>query len=69
MSELVQDLASGKAAMGVAAGSAVMPWWLHFIPGDAFQAIIAMLSILVSLSIIAINIQTFIQKYKGNKRK
>ena len=69
MQETIQNVASGKAALTTAVSVGAMPWWLQFIHSPLFQTIVIFLGMLVSVSIIAINVQTFIIRRKENNDK
>ena len=59
LNQVVQDAASSKAALTIGLGTASAPAWIQIINSEHTQAIIVLIGMLVSLTIIGINVQTF----------
>ena len=57
--EIIQHAASGKTGIAVVATTVSAPAWIEVLTGDATRAMVILLGIVVSLTIIVINFQTF----------
>jgi FtsH-binding integral membrane protein len=68
--ESIQQAASGKAALAMGVAGITTPTWVDYIVSNSsFQAGLVLLGAIVSLTIIAVNIQSLIQRKKTNKEK
>jgi len=67
LNQVVQDAASSKAALTIGLGTASAPAWIEIIHSDYTQAIIVLIGMIVSLTIIGVNIQTFLTKSAASK--
>jgi len=65
--ELIQNVASGKSAMALAASVGTVPAWIKFVNGDTMQAVIVIIGIVLSVTIIAVNVQTFLSRRRKEK--
>ena len=62
LTAMVQNAASGKAAFVTAAASASTPWWISTVQSEGVQAAIMLAGLVVSVTIIAVNVQTLRQR-------
>tara|TARA_R110000851_G_scaffold100026_4_gene215454 strand:+ start:2961 stop:3251 length:291 start_codon:yes stop_codon:yes gene_type:complete len=60
--DIMQGAASGKTALVIGGSIATAPNWINFIQGDMFKTVIIMVGLIVSISIILINLQSFKQR-------
>ena len=66
----IQELASGKTATVVVPVTATADSWAAFITSSAAtEATLIVVSIVVSVSIVAINIQSFVIRARAEKRR
>lgn len=66
--ENIQHAASGKSALVAGPAIATAPAWIDFIQGPTFQAIAILLGIVVSITVILVNIQSIRQRYAVNQQ-
>jgi hypothetical protein len=62
--EGVQHAASGKVAMAVAVGAATSPKWIDLVMSPAGQASAVVLGLVVSISIVVVNVQSVAHRAK-----
>jgi len=63
--EEIQIMAHTKPGAAIAAGTATAPAWIDWVvTSQAAQAGIIIVGVVLSLTIIAINVQTFLQRRK-----
>jgi hypothetical protein len=71
--EGVQHAASGKVALAVGIGTATAPGWINsvntVVSGEYFGSVLILLGAIVSITIVAINIQSFWIKSQTFKQK
>ena len=67
LAEVAQNAASSKPAMIFGAATASIPAWIQMIHSDSTQAIIVVLGIIVSITIIAVNVQAIVTRAKKNR--
>lgn len=67
MATSVQDVASGKMAFSLGIGGVTSPAWLDIIQLDAFKMVAIAFGVVVSITVILVNIQSFRQKLIVNK--
>lgn len=64
----VQEIASGKGAMTFGATTATIPAWVRWITeSPEAQALIIVLGMVVSISIIVVNVQTILSRRKSKR--
>lgn len=63
MKQEIQQMAHSKTGVAVAAGTATVPAWIDWLVNSPVsQAGIIIIGVLLSISIIAVNVQTFLQR-------
>ena len=67
--EIIQNVASGKSAMVTAAAIGTTPAWIKFVNGETMQAFTVVIAIILSLTIIAVNVQTFVSRRRKEKAR
>jgi len=67
--ETVQHAAAGKAAFVAGPAIATAPSWIDFVQGPTFQALAIILGVLVSITVILVNIQSLRQKSQVNQER
>jgi hypothetical protein len=65
--EHIQTAAQSKSAFGLGAILAWMPAWIEFVHGPVVKALVVILGILVSLTIIIVNVQSIWHRRHKNK--
>jgi len=67
--DVVQETASSKTALVVGAATASAPAWINFLNSEYTQAIVILIGMTLSVTIICVNIQTFKARITVNKVK
>jgi len=67
--ESVRAISESKAMLGVGVGTATFPRWINFINSSAFQSIIVFIGVIMTLTVILINVQTIIHRHKKRKEE
>ena len=67
--ETIQHAASGKTGVAVVATTVSAPAWIEILNGDTTRAMVILIGIVVSLTIIIINVQTFKVRSANSKIK
>lgn len=65
----LQELASGKMALGVGIGTASSPTWISALHSETASAIILLLGALLTFAITCVNVQTFIHRFKDRAER
>ena len=65
----IQEAASSKTALAVGVGTASVPAWIAFLNSENTQAIVILIGMIVSLTIICVNVQTFKARLVQNREK
>lgn len=65
--EGLQHAASGKSAVAIAVGTVSVPAWIEFVHSDTVRAVVMLTGLMVSFSIIAVNIQVFFRRLKDRR--
>ena len=57
--EVFQDGASGKVSGAIGVGGLSFPGWVGFINGDIFSSFVIVIGLIVSISIVGVNVMTW----------
>ena len=67
--EAVQAISHSKPALGIGVALASSPTWIDLITGEGMRAVIIVIGVVVSFTVIGVNIQTFLSRRKQDKIK
>ena len=67
LTEVIQGIASSKTALLVGVSAASAPAWINMLTSQAAQATVVGIGMVLSVTIICVNVQTLFSKVKKNK--